>query len=54
MNYEHDEFSGCFRFHAQPRWSLALQRTVKRGIDVAIGLVGSTVTLLLIPVVFCY
>jgi len=23
MNYEHDEFSGCFRFHAQPRWSLA-------------------------------
>jgi exopolysaccharide biosynthesis polyprenyl glycosylphosphotransferase len=52
MNYEHDEFSGCFRFHAQPRWSFALQRTVKRGIDVAIGLVGSTVTLLLIPVVF--
>lgn len=52
MNYEHDEFSGCFRFYAQPQWSLAVQRVAKRGIDVVIGLVGSVVTLLLIPIFF--
>ncbi len=52
MCYEHDEVSGCFRFEVGPQWSLAVQRAVKRGIDVAIGLVGSTVTLLLTPVVF--
>lgn len=52
MNYEHDEFSGCFRFYAKPEWSLTIQRVVKRGIDVAIGLIGSAVTLLLIPILF--
>ena len=52
MNYEHDEFSGCFRFYSKPQWSLAVQRVLKRGIDVVIGLIGSTVTLLLTPVVF--
>jgi len=52
MNYEHDEFSGCFRFYAKPEWSLALQRAVKRGIDLVFGLVGSLVTLLLTPIVF--
>ena len=52
MNYEHDEFSGCFRFYAKPEWSLALQRALKRGIDLAIGLIGSLVTLLLTPLVF--
>src|SRR6267154_6709521 len=40
MNYEHDEFSGCFRFYAKPEWSAVLQRAMKRGIDVAIGLFG--------------
>jgi lipopolysaccharide/colanic/teichoic acid biosynthesis glycosyltransferase len=35
-----------------PQWSLTVQRALKRGIDVAIGLVGSIVTLLLTPVVF--
>jgi exopolysaccharide biosynthesis polyprenyl glycosylphosphotransferase len=52
LNYEHDEYSGCFRFYAQPQWSLAIQRAAKRGIDIVIGLIGSAVTLLLIPVIF--
>lgn len=52
MSFEHDEFSGCFRFYAKPKWSLTLQRIVKRGIDLAFGLVGSLVTLLLIPLIW--
>jgi lipopolysaccharide/colanic/teichoic acid biosynthesis glycosyltransferase len=52
MNYEHDEFSGCFRFYARPEWSMVLQRAIKRGIDVVVGLIGSLVTLLLMPVVW--
>jgi exopolysaccharide biosynthesis polyprenyl glycosylphosphotransferase len=52
MNYEHDEFSGCFRFYAQPEWSITVQRVIKRGIDVIIGLVGSLVTFLLMPIVW--
>jgi exopolysaccharide biosynthesis polyprenyl glycosylphosphotransferase len=52
LNYEHDEFSGCFCFYAKPEWSLALQRVTKRGLDLAIGLIGSVATLLLTPVVF--
>jgi exopolysaccharide biosynthesis polyprenyl glycosylphosphotransferase len=52
MNYEHDEFSGCFRFCAQAQWSVAVQRMTKRGIDVVIGLVGSVVTVLLMPIIF--
>jgi exopolysaccharide biosynthesis polyprenyl glycosylphosphotransferase len=52
LNYEHDEFSGCFRFYAKPEWSLALQRVLKRGIDIAIGLIGSALTLFLTPLVY--
>ncbi|MBZ5540972.1 MAG: exopolysaccharide biosynthesis polyprenyl glycosylphosphotransferase [Acidobacteriia bacterium] len=52
LNYEHDEFSGCFRFYAKPEWSLAVQRVIKRGLDLVIGLIGSAVTLLLTPVIF--
>lgn len=52
LNYEHDEFSGCFRFYATPEWSVAIQRVVKRALDLGIGLVGSAVTLLLIPIIF--
>ncbi len=52
MNFEHDEFSGCFRFYAKPEWSLVLQRAIKRLIDIVIGFVGSILTLLLMPVIF--
>jgi exopolysaccharide biosynthesis polyprenyl glycosylphosphotransferase len=52
MNYEYDEFSGCFRYYPHPQWSLAVQRAGKRGIDVVIGLIGSVVTLLLTPIIF--
>jgi lipopolysaccharide/colanic/teichoic acid biosynthesis glycosyltransferase len=52
MHYEHDEFSGCFRFYAQPEWSRTVQRVMKRGIDLTIGLIGSLVTLLLTPVLW--
>jgi exopolysaccharide biosynthesis polyprenyl glycosylphosphotransferase len=52
MNYEHDEFSGCFRFYAQPEWSLAVQRVAKRGIDLVLGFIGSVVTLLLTPIMY--
>jgi exopolysaccharide biosynthesis polyprenyl glycosylphosphotransferase len=52
MNYEYDEFSGCFRFYAKPEWSVTAQRGVKRVLDLVIGLVGSAFTLLLMPVIF--
>src|SRR6266550_5889524 len=52
LNYEHDEFSGCFRFYAKPQWSFAVQRAIKRGLDLAIGIVGSVITLLMMPLVF--
>jgi undecaprenyl-phosphate galactose phosphotransferase len=52
LNYEHDDFSRCFRFYAAPEWSLMVQRAAKRGLDLAIGLVGSAVTLLLMPFMY--
>jgi exopolysaccharide biosynthesis polyprenyl glycosylphosphotransferase len=52
MHYQHDEFSGCFRFCAQPEWSLTLQRAIKVGIDLIIGLIGSLVTLVLMPILW--
>jgi exopolysaccharide biosynthesis polyprenyl glycosylphosphotransferase len=50
LSYEHDEYAGCFRFYARPRWSVMLQRFLKRSLDVAIGLGGSVLTLLLTPI----
>jgi exopolysaccharide biosynthesis polyprenyl glycosylphosphotransferase len=50
LNFECDEFSGCFRFFARPKWSLRLQHALKRGLDVATGVAGSLVTLLLTPI----
>ncbi len=52
LAHEHDEFSGCFRFYPRPAWSLAVQRSLKRGIDLLVGIVGSAVTLLLMPALF--
>lgn len=54
MNYEHDEFSGCFRFQAKPKWSLGLQRAIKSGIDIAVGFLGSLVAVFLIPIVWIF
>jgi exopolysaccharide biosynthesis polyprenyl glycosylphosphotransferase len=51
LNFERDEFSGCLRFSCRPRWAIAAQRFLKNGLDLAIGLVGSAVTVLLIPVI---
>lgn len=51
LNYERDEYAGCFRFYARPRWSLTLQRFLKRSLDVTVGLIGSVVTLVLTPII---
>jgi len=50
LNYERDEYARCFRFHARPRWSLTLQAFLKRSLDVAVGSIGSVVTLVLTPI----
>jgi exopolysaccharide biosynthesis polyprenyl glycosylphosphotransferase len=47
---ERDEYGGCFRFHTRPRWALTLQQYLKRSLDVAVGLVGSVLTILLTPI----
>jgi lipopolysaccharide/colanic/teichoic acid biosynthesis glycosyltransferase len=52
LAHEHDEFSGCFRFYPRPEWSLAVQGSLKRGIDLLVGIVGSAVTLVLTPILF--
>jgi exopolysaccharide biosynthesis polyprenyl glycosylphosphotransferase len=51
LHFERDEFSGCFRFYARAEWSLALQRGLKRAMDLGIGLIGSLATVLLTPVI---
>ncbi len=50
FNYELDEFSGFFRFFAAARWSKHLQIAAKKALDLAAGVVGSFVTLLVFPV----
>lgn len=52
LNYEHDEFSGCFRFFARPGWATAIQRVLKRMIDLAFGVIGSCLTVLLTPLIW--
>ncbi len=52
LNFEHDEFSGSFRFFSKPAWSLRLQRALKQVMDRVIGFIGSLVALLLIPIVY--
>jgi len=49
LSYEYDEYAGCFRFYTRPRWSVTLQRVLKRTLDITLGLVGSIATLLLMP-----
>jgi len=52
LNYEHDQFSGCFRFVSQPAWSRTVQRALKSGIDIGIGIVGSAFAVLLTPIIY--
>ena len=49
LNYERDEFSGCLRFYSRPPWAIVVQRFAKGILDFCIGVVGSAVTLVLIP-----
>lgn len=49
FNYELDEFSGFFRFFAAPRWSRQVQIAAKKVLDFAAGVVGSTITLIILP-----
>ena len=51
FHYERDDFSGFFRFHAEPRGSLAVERLLKNTLDRLIGLIGTLITLLLMPAV---
>jgi exopolysaccharide biosynthesis polyprenyl glycosylphosphotransferase len=48
---ERNEFSGYLRFSSPPRWPRAAQRAVKAFLDVLIGLTGSAVTLVLLPII---
>ncbi len=52
LNYEHDEFSGSFRFFSKPAWSRRVQRAFKQVMDLVIGFVGSMIALLLIPIIY--
>lgn len=49
FNYELDEFSGFFRFFAAPMWTRSLQAAAKRALDIAAGLVGSAITVAVLP-----
>jgi exopolysaccharide biosynthesis polyprenyl glycosylphosphotransferase len=51
FHYELDEFSGFFRFYATPRWSKNMQLIARSVLDKLAGLVGSGITLLILPVV---
>jgi exopolysaccharide biosynthesis polyprenyl glycosylphosphotransferase len=49
---ELDDFSGCLRFSAQPPWSTHIQRAGKHVLDRIVGLLGSAVVLLMIPLIW--
>lgn len=49
FNYELDEFSGFFRFYSAARWAEQAQRVAKRVLDLAAGVAGSVITLLVLP-----
>jgi exopolysaccharide biosynthesis polyprenyl glycosylphosphotransferase len=51
FNYELDEFSGFFRFFAARRWSSQVQIAAKKALDLAAGVVGSLITLLVLPII---
>lgn len=51
---EFDAISGCFRYSARNGWSRQLQWACKRVVDVVVGLIGSSVTVLVMPVVWIF
>lgn len=51
FNYELDEFSGFFQFFAAARWAEHFQFAAKRALDLAAGIVGSAITLVVLPMV---
>jgi exopolysaccharide biosynthesis polyprenyl glycosylphosphotransferase len=51
LAFDRDEFSGCLRLRARSAWSVSTQRIVKSALDLCVGLVGSAVTVCLIPLV---
>src|SRR5580704_10667501 len=51
LSYEIDEYAGSLCFYAQPRWSITLQRCLKRTADMLLGLFGSIITLSLTPII---
>jgi len=51
LSYEIDEYAGSLRFYAQPRWSLTLQRALKRVADLLLGAIGSAFTVLVTPII---
>jgi exopolysaccharide biosynthesis polyprenyl glycosylphosphotransferase len=51
LSYEIDEYAGSIHFYSHPRWSVMLQRFLKRIGDLMIGLGGSALTLLLTPII---
>lgn len=52
LQYEHDEFAGCFRFYSKTQWSRTVQRAAKRTIDALVGVAGSLLTILLVPLIW--
>jgi exopolysaccharide biosynthesis polyprenyl glycosylphosphotransferase len=48
---EIDYYSGSLRFRTTPAWSTQLQRACKFLLDLAIGLIGSILTILIAPVI---
>lgn len=50
FNYELDEFSGFFRFFSTPQWSKQAQIAAKKTLDLAAGVIGSLIALLVLPV----
>ena len=51
LNHEFDYFTGCFRLCSKPQWSRAVQRFCKWGVDLAFGVFGTLITLLITPLI---
>lgn len=49
FTYELDEFSGFFRFFSAIGWTKHLQFAAKRVLDLSAGIVGSAITLIVLP-----